>query len=242
MKAKQAAQKLQAMGQDGDTILAHINPGEAAHLKAMGGSGKVNPKTGLLSFGGYEGEGTDFSGPGFEGGDWGGFDGYGGKPGESAMAQAAAMAQDMTPEQYAGLQQAMIDSMGGQYSSAINSALGGLLGPVAGAASKFGGIGDQLSKMIAEQQVMNTPYGGAPPSVAVGAYEGANLANDFASSAPAAQATAASVDGLQQAMLASEQQQPFQRKFGLLRDQLSTPFTRTTGSGLLSTGGGFFGS
>ena len=44
------AQKLQSMGRNGDTILAHINPEEAALLKRMGGSGKINPNTGLMSF------------------------------------------------------------------------------------------------------------------------------------------------------------------------------------------------
>lgn len=71
MKTKTAAKKLQSMGTGDDTILAHINPEEAAVLKAGGGSGKRNPRTGLLSFGGYEGEGTNFEGNGFQGGDWG---------------------------------------------------------------------------------------------------------------------------------------------------------------------------
>lgn len=38
-------------GNNGDTILAHINPQEAALLKRMGGSGTINPKTGLPQFG-----------------------------------------------------------------------------------------------------------------------------------------------------------------------------------------------
>lgn len=75
MKTKQEAKKLQRMGQGEDTILAHINPGEAAMLKMHGGSGKRNPKTGLLSFGGYEGGGTDMGDPGGNGGgDWSGAD------------------------------------------------------------------------------------------------------------------------------------------------------------------------
>lgn len=61
------AQKLQGMGRNGDTILAHINPEEAALLKRMGGSGKINPNTGLMSFdnpsmGAYDGPKTDTSG------------------------------------------------------------------------------------------------------------------------------------------------------------------------------------
>jgi hypothetical protein len=42
-----AAQQLQSQGRGGDTILAHINPMEAEALRRMGGSGTVNPNTGL---------------------------------------------------------------------------------------------------------------------------------------------------------------------------------------------------
>jgi len=41
---------LQSQGRGGDTILAHINPEEAALLKAFGGSGTINPNTGLPEF------------------------------------------------------------------------------------------------------------------------------------------------------------------------------------------------
>lgn len=44
------AQNLQSMGRNGDTLLAHINPREARLLKRHGGSGTVNPVTGLLEF------------------------------------------------------------------------------------------------------------------------------------------------------------------------------------------------
>jgi len=40
-------------GQHGDTMLAHINPAEAALLKALGGAGTVNEKTGLPQFWGF---------------------------------------------------------------------------------------------------------------------------------------------------------------------------------------------
>ncbi len=54
--AAQAA-ALQAAGRAGDTILAHINPREAALLKALGGRGKPNPVTGALEF--FESESAD---------------------------------------------------------------------------------------------------------------------------------------------------------------------------------------
>lgn len=47
----QAAQRVAAAGRNGDSMLAHINPREAAMLKRMGGSGRINPQTGLIEFG-----------------------------------------------------------------------------------------------------------------------------------------------------------------------------------------------
>lgn len=44
------AQHLQSMGRNGDTILAHITPEEAALLKRRGGAGTINPDTGLPEF------------------------------------------------------------------------------------------------------------------------------------------------------------------------------------------------
>ena len=45
-----AAESLRRKGRSGDTILAHINPQEAAMLKRMGGAGTINPATGLPEF------------------------------------------------------------------------------------------------------------------------------------------------------------------------------------------------
>lgn len=47
---KETAAKLQQYGRNGDTMLAHITPEEAALLKQMGGSGTINPKTGLPEY------------------------------------------------------------------------------------------------------------------------------------------------------------------------------------------------
>jgi len=43
-------QYLQSQGRNGDTMLAHITPEEAQLLKAFGGSGSINPETGLYEF------------------------------------------------------------------------------------------------------------------------------------------------------------------------------------------------
>ena len=58
---RKIARLLQDKGRNGDTILAHINPREAALLREQGGSGTINPETGLMEFedglpdlGGYE--------------------------------------------------------------------------------------------------------------------------------------------------------------------------------------------
>jgi hypothetical protein len=45
------AQKVQAEGRNSDTVLAHISPHEAMFLKRLGGSGTINPQTGLMEFG-----------------------------------------------------------------------------------------------------------------------------------------------------------------------------------------------
>jgi len=45
-----AARRLQAAGRGGDTELAHINPREAEMLRQAGGSGTINPKTGLREY------------------------------------------------------------------------------------------------------------------------------------------------------------------------------------------------
>jgi hypothetical protein len=45
-----SARKLANMGRNGDTELAHINRGEAAMLRRAGGSGTINPNTGLREY------------------------------------------------------------------------------------------------------------------------------------------------------------------------------------------------
>ena len=51
------AKRLASAGRGKDTILAHINPKEMALLKKHGGSGKVNPSTGVMEFD----DGVDYS-------------------------------------------------------------------------------------------------------------------------------------------------------------------------------------
>jgi hypothetical protein len=46
----QLAEMIRRMGRGDDKILAHITPEEAAMLKEQGGSGEINPMTGLPEF------------------------------------------------------------------------------------------------------------------------------------------------------------------------------------------------
>ena len=79
-------------GSHGDTMLAHINPREAGILKAAGGSGTVNPRTGLRQFydtggqGGAE-QGKDMGGAGNGAGGQGG--GNGGNVGNGGINNGA---------------------------------------------------------------------------------------------------------------------------------------------------------
>lgn len=79
------AEILGKYGRNGDTMLAHITPSEAEHLKRRGGSGTRNPHTGLLEFWGGDndggmsgGEGSDSVGNGGMSGDSKGGDTMGG--------------------------------------------------------------------------------------------------------------------------------------------------------------------
>lgn len=47
---RKKAEEVRKAGRNGDTMLAHITPEEAAMLKRMGGSGTINPETGLPEF------------------------------------------------------------------------------------------------------------------------------------------------------------------------------------------------
>lgn len=63
---KSLAKELGKYGRNGDTMVAHINPQEAALLKSLGGSGTINPVTGLPEFWGFSigpiGIGSDYGG------------------------------------------------------------------------------------------------------------------------------------------------------------------------------------
>jgi len=84
---RQLAKKVRAQGRGRDTVLAHITPAEAKLLKARGGRGSINPKTGLPEFEDGDFGGFDFGGEGnqqiYDAG--GGSDGSGGGVEESSQ-------------------------------------------------------------------------------------------------------------------------------------------------------------
>jgi hypothetical protein len=81
---RRAAEELRKKGRGRDTILAHITPREAAKLKAEGGSGTINPDTGLPEFE----DSFDFGMPTFEF-----FGGYG--PGAEYQPQDTGITADI---------------------------------------------------------------------------------------------------------------------------------------------------
>jgi hypothetical protein len=74
-------------GKGNDSIVAHISPREAMLLKLFGGSGTINPKTGLLEF--YSGDSGDQGDGGDPGGDPGSGDPGSGSFGGFASQDAA---------------------------------------------------------------------------------------------------------------------------------------------------------
>ena len=251
MKAKQAAKKLQSMGQGGDTILAHINPEEAAVLKAGGGSGNRNPRTGLLSFGGYEGGGTGMGDAQGEGG----FGRMGGDWGDAGM-QAGALAADIQAQQNdLAFDSAMLGNLGyaappthaqddsnllafdrsqpNPMSPWLSNGLVGLLGPV-GLAARAG-----YSALDAARVNRNSGagygsgwgYGNETGNMDRESGMGGDMTGNTA-----AQLAASGLLGQPSPALEPWKPRPFIPKFGQLRDTLSTftdPYAKTRRGGLL---------
>ena len=183
---KKTAAKLEQYGRNGDTMLAHITPEEAQLLKSVGGSGTINPKTGLPEFflGPLIGAATGLVGGLFSGG----------KAADAAKQQAAslreageraaAMAQfkpmgmttafgssefgpggtgsyTLSPELQA-IQDSLFSAAGGYDPTAIGTAAQPLMG---GASSLFQRAADYLgqspeqvaSKYMADQQALLQP-------------------------------------------------------------------------------------
>jgi hypothetical protein len=122
---KKVAAKLDDHGRNGDSIVAHLNPREAALLKALGGAGTINPKTGLLEF--YDGgeSGNDATGGGNAGGigDPGGFDSSGQGGGQIAdLSPQDQQALGFNPNDLADTRSATISAFNPMYDEAAQAA------------------------------------------------------------------------------------------------------------------------
>jgi hypothetical protein len=67
---KKALKLAQAMGENGDTMLVHVNRAEAELLDKVTDGGRINPNTGLVAF--DDGDYADYSGSGGTGPGWSG--------------------------------------------------------------------------------------------------------------------------------------------------------------------------
>ncbi len=130
--------RIRDMGRRGDTELAHINPMEAKILQAYGGSGSVNPRTGLKEYGFWEELGKIGSvilpialsvfAPGV------------GTAIGSALGASAAWAPALGGAVIGGVSSAMggQDPLKGALTGGITSGLGGMLGQTANNAMGLG--------------------------------------------------------------------------------------------------------
>lgn len=122
------ARTLGSMGRGNDTLVAHITPREALALMAMGGSGTINPYTGLLEF--DDGGGGD--GGGGDGSDGGGSDSGGGTGDEGGGSS----------EDGAG---AATSNTGPDATAAVSDAIGAGFGPESSGYGNQGGPGPNAS-------------------------------------------------------------------------------------------------
>ena len=121
------AYKLQSMGRNGDTLLAHINPQEAHLLKSVGGSGTKNPKTGLLEFSFGDGIQADPGDPNSGGGTYEG-GGYGGPDLAAMMALDAQLAPNYAQAPAIGAAPAPTGPTKADIAKALLGGLPGMIG------------------------------------------------------------------------------------------------------------------
>jgi hypothetical protein len=158
---RKAAEELRKKGRGRDTILAHITPREAAKLKAEGGSGTINPDTGLPEFE----DGFDFGMPTFEF-----FGGYG--PGAEYQPQDTGITADIptpmarpsdvefaqyNPQTYQDFARV------GEYPTSVLSNI--MPGVSQGMAASYGGGDYGADNLLAATQLAARGYGNIPEQV-----------------------------------------------------------------------------
>jgi hypothetical protein len=161
----QMAQRVQSQGRDSDTILAHISPHEAAFLKRLGGSGTINPQTGLMEFGLFKKlkKAVKKVVKAI-------------KPiAKAVLPIAVSMIPGIGPIAAAGLSAAGTAALGGNLKESLLAGVGGALGTKAGQ-GLAGTIGSKLTPMVPQSmQGILTPsvlgsgiLGGATSALAGG--------------------------------------------------------------------------
>ena len=203
------ARNLAQYGRRGDTELAHLNPEEMLILQAFGGSGSINPATGLLEFfnvggdpaGGAVGHGP---GPGHAEPGSGAFGGRGGGEGGAGGIDPASLGlgkhQSRSPRAGKGVSPGMaaisnaVDQLGGVGAgeTAKGFARGGVLS--SGTGDEFYGLAS-LTGMSPQEvsAALSAARGSRPSGVGVGAGLAQNLAGIGVT--PSAAETAASISG-----------------------------------------------
>jgi hypothetical protein len=164
------AEQLARKGRGGDTELAHINPIEAAVLKSMGGSGGINPSTGLKEYSFFTNPGKAIKGLGkgnrllaetlgLAGGLFGGVGGgaLGG------AAKAALLKQNLLKGALGGAALGYALPAGaGMLGKAMgpNSGIGGALSKYGAAnAGNFGSIGTKFFGTSGGPNIINSTFG-----------------------------------------------------------------------------------
>ena len=158
---RKAAEELRKKGRGRDTILAHITPREAAKLKAEGGSGTINPDTGLPEFE----DGFDFGMPTFEF-----FGGYG--PGAEYQPQDTEFTADIpTPMarpsdfEFAQYNPQTFQDFA-QFGEYPTSALSNIVPGISqGMAASYGGGDYGADNLLAATQLAARGYGNIPEQV-----------------------------------------------------------------------------
>ena len=184
---KKVAKKLQKAGRKGDTILAHINPAEAALLDRVTDGGSRNPKTGLLEFEDADsagtGSGASDAGGGAEAGGAGSGGGYGGGGGgdygygqlsEAEKSQLANFAGTGATVGGLGAGGAKGDYGYGELTDAEKTAFAGHIGNMAGP-EQVGGY----SEPTTTQSVLHTLFTGLIPGYSLATRFGGLTARDI---------------------------------------------------------------
>ena len=225
-KLMQAAGLIQQVGSRGspDTLLAHITPREAELLKARGGSGRIDPNTGLPHFE-DDGDNSYGSNGGFSGSGWGddsgdahstsgNSDGYsnvggwGGASGDaygrSPYGSSGQSYEPMRPDQYKTLGGMLMDSMGydpqgvgAMIGNGLVSALG-YVNPVLGMAGKV------AQAYVKSQSPTNSDGNGSMNFI--GHLTGSNLLSRLTSGSPVAMDSSQPADAPRKAQSGSSYQ------------------------------------